>query len=182
MVANETISNNEAKLTVVACQNAYFTLLGISGGLLVVSLIAMLLLHSSFWQFAVVWFFVSVGIYVWLRSFKLRMTENGISIVTLFSRPNSLGWSEIEKADFRIGYKAKYGVRDSFKPPFRLVLVPRPSTGKTEIAINLKLLSRNDIAQIVETLESKLEITVERNMLRQMLLKLSRPPDPLIHG
>jgi hypothetical protein len=156
VVTKEANRNNQAKITFGACMSAYVTLLGITCGLLAVSLLATILLHFSFWQFAVVWFVVSIGTYIWLRSFKLVLSESEISSATLFSSTNSLKWSEIKKADFRTAYKTKYGLRDSFKSPFRLVLVPRPSIDKMEIAINLKLLNRKDIMQIMETLERKL--------------------------
>jgi hypothetical protein len=153
---DKSIRNEKSDLAVGVCLSAYVTLIGVSGGLLLVSLYAMVTLHPSFWQFSVMWFLVSVVAFVWLRSFEVRLTEIGVSISTLFSRANSLRWSDIEQSNVRIGYKAKDGLSESFKPPFRLVLVPRGSASGKQITINLKLLSRDDVTQVIERLASEL--------------------------
>ena len=171
MVAkSKSLKNAKPDLVVGACRSAYVTLVGVFGSLFFASLFAMVTVRYSFWQFAVVWLLVSLGIFVWLCSFKVSMTETEV-VVSIFARTNSLKWFDIEEADVRIGYKSKDGFGDSFKPPFRLVLLPRDSAGKQQISINLKLLSREDIAQVIERLESRLGTVQHRDRLIRMISK-----------
>jgi hypothetical protein len=85
----------------------------------------------------------------WIGCFKLVVSNKFISYRTLFTGTRSFALSEIESCDLAIGAESYW---DRFKPPIRLVIRPRQSTGKKPISVNLKVLSKSDVLWITRVL------------------------------
>ena len=87
--------------------------------------------------------------WVWIACFKLVVSNKFISYRTLFTGTRSFALSEIESCDVAIGDES---CSDRFKPPIRLVIRPRPATGKRPISVNLKIFSKSDVIWITKVL------------------------------
>lgn len=142
-------------ITLSAQSKVYKVVFVILGGLTAVA-VGMIFVHPSFLKFAAVFLCVLVLSLLWLRAFKVIISDNGISKNTLFERPSMITWSAIRDAQIRVGYSGRYEFRDSLRSPYRLVIEPYSSVNSRPIIINLKLLSQDDANRLVQTLNSKL--------------------------
>jgi hypothetical protein len=123
------------------------------GGLVAVGMICV---HPSFLSAAAIFICVLLLSLLWLRSFKVIISDSGISKNMLFERPNMITWSEIRDAEIRVDYSGRYEFRDSLRSPYRLVIEPHSSANSRPLVINLKLLSHDDANCLVQILNSKL--------------------------
>ena len=87
--------------------------------------------------------------FTWIAYFKLVIAHGFISYRTLFTGTRSIAVSEIERCDVEIGYD---GVWNKLRPPIRLVIRPRESTGRKPIYVNLKVLSKPDVLWLLKVL------------------------------
>ena len=98
---------------------------------------------------------------LWLRSIGVKLDEDGVACASLFGK-QSLRWDEIDRAEVRLSYQAKYWQDEpshAFCAPFRLVIFSKANSGKPPVRINIKLISRADLQRLVERLEARLQGT-----------------------
>lgn len=102
-------------------------------------------------------FLAAYGVVVlWLRSIKVKVDEEGVACTSIFGS-KYLRWEEIDRAEIRLWYRPKYEQDEpgqAFRAPFRLVIFSKPTSAKPPVRINIKLLSRTDIQNLVERLEA----------------------------
>lgn len=142
-------------ITLYAHAKVYRAFFIIWGGLAAVA-VGMTFVHSSFLEFAIVFSIVLMASLLWLRSFKVTLSNDGISKSTMFRQPHWIAWSAIHNAEIRMGYSGSYELRDALRAPYRLVIEPHWSASSSPIVINLKLLSQEDADRLVQMLNSKL--------------------------
>jgi hypothetical protein len=95
---------------------------------------------------------------LWLRSFEAKVDGEGVVCTSIFGS-KSLRWEEIDRAEIRLWYLPKYEQDEpgqAFRAPFRLVIFSKPTSAKPPVRINIKLLSRTDIQNLVERLEASI--------------------------
>ena len=129
-----------------------YVVFGVIFGVMVVASIVLTFQHPSLgsvWSGTAVTLLALILSFVWIASFKLVVANSFISYRTLFTGTRSFALSEIEECEFAIGYE-KYW--DRYKPPLRLVIQPRQSTGKKPISVNLKVFSESDVLWIMKVL------------------------------
>lgn len=88
-------------ITLSAQSKVYKVVFVILGGLTAVA-VGMIFVHPSFLKFAAVFLCVLLLSLLWLRAFKVIISDNGISKNTLFERPNMITWSAIRDAQIRV--------------------------------------------------------------------------------
>ena len=135
-----------------ACRRAYWAFSFMTGLPFLISLAAFID-DPSFWEPLVVCSFILGLCFLWLGSLRIMLDDNGISYRSMTSGTICVPWSEIAKAEMKVGYKDYW---DRFKPPFRLVVEPLPSSGKRRIVVNMKIFSQEDGSLLLNTLKSKL--------------------------
>ena len=136
-------------LIIKACASTYVVFGVMLGVPLLVSL-AVALLNGSSWSALAAVLFALALTFVWIASFKLVIANEVISYRTLFTGTRSVALAEIERCYLETGYERG---QDPMKPPIRLVIRPRQSTGKKPISVNLKVLSRSDALWLRKILE-----------------------------
>lgn len=142
-----------------ATRSAYITFTVMFGGLIIFSLGVAVFGDSSFWQAAAILLVVYVFILLWLRAFRVTVTDYGVRVASLFRADKLFHWSEIASAEIRVGYSVRYGSRDALRSPFRLVILPKEGIGKSPLVINVKLLSLHDLQHLCDALEARLQVT-----------------------
>ena len=138
-----------------ACRSSYVVLCSIFAFPLLMSLMSLLdgSGDSSWW--------IAVGICVsvigftilWLSHMQITLTNKSIRYKTLFHRPTSLPFEEIESAETQIGHLKR---SDRFKPYVRLVIMPYNSSELRPLIINIKPFDAKDLEYIFEAIESNL--------------------------
>jgi hypothetical protein len=68
---------------------------------------------------------------------------------TLFGGTHELPLADVQSAEFEMG-RLKY--TDRFRPPFRLVLKPKPHAGHRPITINLKVFRPDELRRLFDLL------------------------------
>ena len=126
-----------------ACASTYVVFGVIVGVPLVLSLAAALR-NGSFWSAVALCLFALALSFVWIASFKIVIANGNISYRTLFTGTRSVALSEIERCDLEISSE------NAIKPPIRLVIRPRQSSGKKPISINLKVFSKPDVLLLMK--------------------------------
>lgn len=135
-------------------KTAYIVLIGISGGLFVVSLIFALLIHQTFWIAAAIFVLPLILVLTWLHYFSVVLSKTGIVYRTLFGGTLMLEWNDISTAEMKIGYQRNES-GGMFRPPFRLVVTSKDLS--RSVVINVKLLSGPDCCELIQVLKSKVE-------------------------
>lgn len=156
MSMSRQIAGEEIKERVFrASRSAYATLIGMFGGLVCFGLIFAVFVHPSFWT-AVAIFLVPLALSsAWLKYFRVVLSEESLTYRTLLADPVMIEWRDIGTAELKIGY-LRNEPGGLFRPPFRLVLKPKSSTTPS-IIINVKLLSRSDLSDLLKTVESMVD-------------------------
>lgn len=131
-----------------ACASTY-VVFGVMFGALLVPSLVMAAWNPIFLNPAAVSLLALTLSFIWIASFKLVIAKWVISYRTLFTGTRSVALSEIERCDLEIGYE---NGEDPIKPPIRLVIRPRESTGKKPISVNLKVLSKSDVLWLLKVL------------------------------
>jgi len=139
--------------TLRANKTAYMVLVGMCGGLFVLSLIFALFIHQTFWTAVAIFFVPLILAVTWLHYFTVVLSKTGILYRTLFAGTVMFEWNDIHDAEMKIGY-LRNEPGGMFRPPFRLVLTPKDPSRRSMV-INVKLLSRTDCSELIQVLESK---------------------------
>ncbi len=145
----------EEEKVIRASKTACATLGGMFGGLFLVSFIFGLCVHPTFWAAAGIFVLPLIISVVWLYNHKVVLSKKGITYRTPFAGTVTIEWNNIRTAEIKIGYfLAESG--GSFRPPFRLVLTPKIPSQRC-IIINVKMLSRADLSELIQVLELEAE-------------------------
>lgn len=136
-------------LIMKACASTYMVF-GVMLGVPLVASLAVALRNRSSWSALAAIVIALTLTFVWIASFRIVIANNVISYRTLFTGTRSVALSEIERCYLETGYE--HG-ENPMKPPIRLVIRPRQSTGKKPISVNLKMLSRSDALCLRKVLE-----------------------------
>lgn len=108
--------------------------------------------QPSMWLPASICFGAMGFVALWLRSFRVSVTEDAIIYSSLFGGRRSVRIEDIESAEIEVGNPRYW---DRLKPPFRLVIRPRQGVSAPALAINLKVFDKSDIAQLLSLLRVK---------------------------
>ncbi len=144
--------DNTNPICLYACRSTYLVFLTIIGVPLIINLIA-LLKDPTFWQPVLICFLAMAAFLFWIRSFRIKLSDNQILYKRLFGGTTCINVSEILKIDTEVGC-FKYS--DRFKPTFRIVIKPIPLIGKSPVVINAKIFCKKEINQLLEKLNNKL--------------------------
>ena len=140
----------------LASKAAYITLVGMFGGLSSVSLFCAVFLHPTFWTAVTIFFFPLAISAAWLQYFRIVLSDESITYRTLFAGTANLRWNEIATAEMRVGY-LRNEPGGLFRPPFRLILNSKDQ-GKSDIIINVKMLSRVDLSDLIQTVKANVDV------------------------
>ena len=142
---------------VVHASRAPYIVFGVMfGGIGVLCLFLGLLVERSFLKPGATFLAVYGVVVLWLRSFEVKLDGEGVVCTSIFGS-KFLQWDEIDRAELRLTYRSKYEQDEpgqAFRAPFRLVIFSKPTSAKSPVRINIKLLSRTDIQKLVERLEA----------------------------
>jgi hypothetical protein len=135
-------------LNMQASRGTYATLLSIMALPLVICLLAARK-QPSMWLPVSIWLGVMGFVALWLRCFRVIVSEDALVYSSMFGGRRSVRLQDIKSAQIEIGNERYW---DRLKPPFRLVIRPRPGISAPTLAINLKVFARSDIAQLLSLL------------------------------
>ncbi len=90
-----------------------------------------------------------IFIFLWFESIVIEVKDGQLRYRSLFGGTKLLSMDEIKETRLEVGIQ-KY--RDRFRPPYRLVVVPRSHVGVAPFDINLRIFSRRDIENLVALL------------------------------
>jgi len=124
-------------LVMRAARSAYWILGTMAGAPFTLSIVASTV-HRSWLRAAVICLVAMAVSFLWLGSFKLVLDDIH-EVVRMAVRAGGLRYA------------------DRFKPPIRLVIVPRASAGERAMAVNLKVFNRREVAQLLEALDGRLQ-------------------------
>lgn len=143
-------------LVMRAARSAYWILGTMAGAPFTLSIVASTV-HRSWLRAAVICLVAMAVSFLWLGSFKLVLTDEVITYRTFLGGTSSIRLDDIHEV-VRMAVRAG-GLRyaDRFKPPIRLVIVPRASAGERAMAVNLKVFNRREVAQLLEALDGRLQ-------------------------
>jgi hypothetical protein len=147
------MTSNEDSLTVEtryrACVSTYLVFGAITGIPFLISLLATLK-NPTVWPSVIACFFIMAAVFWWLNTFKIQLSESGVSYRSFFKGAVYLAFSEIKEAKTDVTFSEVFG------PPIRLVLTPKPNVAKPPIIVNIKVFCRRDVAQLLKILESRI--------------------------
>jgi hypothetical protein len=106
------------------------------------------------WQPIVICLLALAFFLLWLRSYKLVLSDHGISYRSLFRGTISLVLSEIEKVHVQVECSIS---ADRYRPTIRMIFEPKAFVRKPPIVVNLKLFSKTDLSQLNDLIDSKLK-------------------------
>jgi hypothetical protein len=88
-------------------------------------------------------------VFIWLRAFRICITDNVLKYRTLWHRWQSVPLSEIKRA------RDEFDVQGAFKPAVCLVVRFAKEGVNKKMFINLKVFSRADVRKILDLLHVK---------------------------
>ncbi|SRR6266508_6787334 len=125
-----------------AGRHAYIVLSILFGVFIAMSAYAWLYIHESFWKALMLWGGAYVITLVWLRAFKVTISESELIFRSLF-RERRIRHEEIEM--IRLGFDLSHG-----GGPLRLFVEPKKQASAPIMSINAKVLPREAIRAVLE--------------------------------
>lgn len=146
-------TNDSVCLLLRACPSAYIVFIVITGFPLLLSIIAMYKKYDpSLWALILVLIFIMLLSIIWLRVYKVILSDDSITYYSLFGGCKTIKILDIE--NIRVifgGYKYPH----IFRPMFSLIIWPI-SLSKKPIFINVKVFDKQGISELVRIIELKI--------------------------
>lgn len=137
------------QLTARASLSTYLVFSSILAPLFVLVAIATIKSPQS-WSVVVIVGLVAAGCGVWIRSFRLVVSDETLVYRSLFGGTRSIQLSEIGKAE------TKLASSDALGPFMQLRIIPKHGLRRRPIVVNMKVFSRNDLRALFEILGPKM--------------------------
>jgi hypothetical protein len=90
---------------------------------------------------------------VWVRMFRIELTERELRYRSLFGGARRLAYVAIERARIEVGLQRG---RDALRPHYRLVVVPRDRAVKP-IVVNLKVFPIDELREVCAALDATVD-------------------------
>ena len=139
------------RLEAHSCSSTYLVFGGMFVPVLLVAVYVAAFRKPHDWEMAAIVLSVLIFIIIWIRFFRIVVSNGIIHYRSLFGGNKCLALGEIRKAEIKIGGEEAFG------PFYRLILYPSEDVNKTRIVINMKVFSREDVNALLDILGPKLK-------------------------